>query len=217
MDFSLHIFAESLPLLAKGGWMTLKLSVISTVIGIFISVFGGMARVSKFRAIWIIAAIYVVFFRAVPLLVTLMFLYYGLPSIGIDLDSFTVAVLGLSINFGAYASEIIRAGIQSVHPGQMRAARALGMSHTSAMKLVIMPQALRRVLPPMANEVVSLIKATSLVSTIAISEVLRVGLDIMTWRANTFSPFVGVALVYLVLTLPMLGVVAWLEKRYRVT
>jgi polar amino acid transport system permease protein len=217
MDFSLRLLFEALPVLVKGAEITLVLAVVSTVFGIVISVVGGLARVSKHRAVRVVAAVYVVLFRGVPLLVTLLFLYYGLPSIGLNLDAFTVGVIGLSINFGAYASEIVRAGIQSIHPGQMRAARSLGMSYAAAMKLIILPQALRRVLAPMANEVLSLIKATSLVSTIAIAELLRMGLDFMTWRANTFSPFVGVALIYLILTLPMVYLVTLLEKRYRVT
>lgn len=197
--------------------MTVELAVVSVLIGLVIGVVGGICRVSHNRLLRGLSFIYVVFFRAIPLLVTLLFLYYGLPAIGIVLDSFTVAVVGLSVTFGAFASEIVRAGIESINVGQMRAARSLGMPYWMAMKDVILPQALRRVLPPLTNEMLTLLKQTALVSVIATADLVRVGLEIMTWRANTFSPFVGVALIYLLLTLPMIALVNYLEKKYRVT
>jgi polar amino acid transport system permease protein len=128
-----------------------------------------------------------------------------------------VGVLALGLTNGAYMSEILRGGIESIDSGQMRAARALGMSYPQAMRRIVLPQAARRVLPPVTNELISLIKNTSLVSTVAISDLLRAGMDFMSWKANTFSPFAGVALGYVLLTLPLIAVNAWLEKRYRVT
>ncbi|MGE3628250.1 MAG: amino acid ABC transporter permease, partial [Hyphomicrobiales bacterium] len=211
------IFWESLPNLLRGAKVTVELAVVSVLIGLVIGVVGGICRVSHNRLLRGLSFIYVVFFRAIPLLVTLLFLYYGLPAIGIVLDSFTVAVVGLSVTFGAFASEIVRAGIESINVGQMRAARSLGMPYWMAMKDVILPQALRRVLPPLTNEMLTLLKQTALVSVIATADLVRVGLEIMTWRANTFSPFVGVALIYLLLTLPMIALVNYLEKKYRVT
>ncbi|MGE0611595.1 MAG: amino acid ABC transporter permease [Hyphomicrobiales bacterium] len=201
----------------RGAKVTVELAVVSVLIGLVIGVVGGICRVSHNRLLRGLSFIYVVFFRAIPLLVTLLFLYYGLPAIGIVLDSFTVAVVGLSVTFGAFASEIVRAGIESINVGQMRAARSLGMPYWMAMKDVILPQALRRVLPPLTNEMLTLLKQTALVSVIATADLVRVGLEIMTWRANTFSPFVGVALIYLLLTLPMIALVNYLEKKYRVT
>jgi ABC-type amino acid transport system permease subunit len=154
--------------------------------------------------------------RCVPLLVTLMFLYYGLPSAGILLDPFTVAIIALSAVNGAYVTEIVRAGIQSIDPGQMRAARSLGMSYGQAMRRIILPQALRRVLPPITNESLTLVKNTALVSTITIPDLLRSGLEVMTWKANTFSPFAGVALIYVAMTLPLVWLNGFLERRYRI-
>jgi polar amino acid transport system permease protein len=154
--------------------------------------------------------------RGVPLLETLLFLYYGLPSVGVRLDAFAVAIIALSITSGAYIGEIVRAGIQSIDPGQMRAARSLGMSWAGAMRRIILPQAMRRVLPPLTNEALTLLKNTSLVSTIALADLLRAGLEVMTWQANTFSPFAGVALFYLLLTLPLVWLNTRLEQRYRI-
>lgn len=217
MDFDPVIFWESLPNLLRGAQVTVELTVVSILIGLLIGVVGGICRVSHNGFLRGISFVYVVFFRAIPLLVTLLFLYYGLPAVGILLDSFAVAVIGLSVTFGAFASEIVRAGIESINVGQMRAARSLGLPYWMAMKDIILPQALRRVLPPLTNEMLTLLKQTALVSVIATADLVRVGLEIMTWRANTFSPFVGVALIYLILTLPMIALVNYLEKKYRVT
>jgi polar amino acid transport system permease protein len=144
-----------------------------------------------------------------------LFLYYGLPSIGILLSSFTVAIIALSITTGAFVTEIVRAGIESIDRGQMRAAKSLGMSWVLGMRHVVLPQALRRVLPPLTNEAITLIKSTALVSVIAIPDLLRAGTDIMTWKANTFSPFIGVALIYLCMTLPLVTLNSWLESHLR--
>jgi His/Glu/Gln/Arg/opine family amino acid ABC transporter permease subunit len=195
---------------------TLELAVISIAIGTLIGTLAGVARVSgRPVLVWLVSG-YVMLMRGVPLLVTLLFLYYGLPSAGLRLEAFTVAVIALSVTSGAYICEIVRAGIESIDPGQMRAARSLGMSWGKAMRRIIVPQALRRVLPPITNEALTLIKNTALVSSIALADLLRAGLEVMTWQANTFSPFAGVALIYLLLTLPLVWLNGLLERRYRI-
>ena len=217
MDFDWNIFVYSLPSLLKGCVVTAQLSVVSIAIGIIIGTFGGVARFSRLKIVSALMLLYVTLFRGVPLLVTLLFLYYGLPAAGIQLDAFTVAIIALSVTNGAYITEIVRSSIESLDPGQMRAARSLGMSYGLAMRRIILPQALRRVLAPITNELITLLKNTSLVSTIALGDLLRAGLEVMTWKANTFSPFAGVALCYLALTLPLLALNNYLERRYRVT
>lgn len=217
MDFEWKLFVDSLPALLKGCVITAELSVLSIVIGIVIGTIGGVARSSKLLLISVPMSLYVTIFRAVPLLVTLLFLYYGLPAAGLQLDAFTVAVIALSMVNGAYITEIVRGGIESIDPGQFRAARSLGMSYPLAMRRIILPQAIRRVLAPITNEAVTCLKSTSLVSTIALGDLLRAGLEVMTWKANTFSPFAGVALCYLALTLPLLALNNYLERRYKVT
>jgi His/Glu/Gln/Arg/opine family amino acid ABC transporter permease subunit len=216
MDFELSLFLQSLPALAKGAVITAELTLVSILIGALIGTIVGVVRVSGRPILSTLAAGYVTLMRGVPLLVTLLFLYYGLPSAGVRLDAFTVAIIALSITSGAYIGEIVRAGIQSIDPGQLRAARSLGMSWAKAMRRIILPQAMRRVLPPLTNEALTLLKNTSLVSTIALADLLRAGLEIMTWQANTFSPFAGVALFYLVLTLPLVWLNTRLEQRYRI-
>jgi polar amino acid transport system permease protein len=216
MDFTFEMLWLAVPSLLKGMWVTAKIAAMSALVGLVFGVAGGLARISHRRWLRTPALVYVTLMRATPVLVTLLFLYYGLPSAGLLLDAATVGVLALGLANGAYMSEILRGGIESIDPGQMRAARALGMSYPMAMRRIVLPQATRRVLPPMTNEWISLIKNTSLVSTVAISDLLRAGMDFMSWQANTFSPFVGVALGYLLLTLPLMGMNVWLEKRFRI-
>jgi His/Glu/Gln/Arg/opine family amino acid ABC transporter permease subunit len=216
MDFDLAIFWEAVPSLLKGMLMTAQIALLAALVGLVLGICGGLGRVSPRQCLALPALCYVTLMRATPVLVTLLFLYYGLPSAQILLSAMAVGVLALGLTNGAYMSEILRGGIESIDPGQMRAARALGMSYPMAMRRVVLPQAIRRVLPPMTNELISLVKNTSLVSTVAISDLLRAGVDFMSWKANTFSPFVGVALGYLILTLPLIAINAWLEKRYRV-
>jgi His/Glu/Gln/Arg/opine family amino acid ABC transporter permease subunit len=216
MDFEFPLFVQSLPALARGALTTVELAALSIVIGTVIGTLAGVARVSgRPVLVWLVSG-YVTVMRGVPLLVTLLFIYYGLPSIGLKLDAFTVAIVALSVTSGAYICEIVRAGIQSIDVGQMRAARSLGMSWAGAMRRIILPQAMRRVLPPITNEALTLLKNTALVSTIALADLLRAGLEVMTWQANTFSPFAGVALIYLLLTLPLVWLNGRLERRYRI-
>jgi polar amino acid transport system permease protein len=215
VDFNLKLFFDSLPALLKGARLTVELALLSTLFGLVLGVLGGLARVSSMRFLNGSVLALVTLVRGVPTLVTILFLYYGLPSAGFVWEPFVVAVLALSITNGAYVTEIVRAGINGVDRGQMRAARSLGMSYSLAMRRIILPQALRRVLPPIANEAITLLKNTALVSVIALSDLLRTGVEIMTWKANTFSPFAGVALIYLCMTLPLVGLTIYLERRYR--
>jgi His/Glu/Gln/Arg/opine family amino acid ABC transporter permease subunit len=215
MDFELSLFIESLPSLLDGALLTLQLTVVSVTLGLITGLLMGLGRVSKRWPVRFLASFYVTVFRGVPLLVTLMFLYYGMPSLGVLLSAYTVSIIALTVTNGAYVTEIVRAGIQSIDTGQMRAARSLGMSYTLAMRRIILPQAIRRVLPPITNESITLLKNTALVSTISLADLLRAGLEIMTWKANVFSPFAGVALMYLCMTLPMQALNSHLERRYR--
>ncbi len=216
MDFDAAIFREVFPALLAGALVTAQLAFGAALLGLVFGLLGGLARVSSNRLLRGTALAYVLFVRGLPLLVILLFLYYGLPSVGILLSAPAVAILALSITNGAYVTEIVRSGIESIDRGQMRAARSLGMSYALAMRRIILPQAFRRVLPPLTNEAITLVKNTALVSVIAISDLLRAGVDAMTWKANTFSPFAGVGLLYLALTIPLLVINRVLEQRYRI-
>lgn len=215
MDFNINIFIESIPYLLRGALVTLRLSIISVGIGVVLGLFIGLARISKRYIFRIPATLYVEVIRGTPLLMQLLIIYYALPSFGINLGAITAAIVGLSINSAAYTGEIFRGGIQSIEKGQMEAARSLGMSYFQAMRYVILPQAFRRILPPLTNEFVSMLKESSLASTLAVTELLRAGREIVAWKANVFSPFLGVTLIYLLMTLPLTRLSIWMEKRLK--
>jgi ABC-type amino acid transport system permease subunit len=154
--------------------------------------------------------------RGLPLLMLLLLLYFGLTYVGVTLNVFVASVLGLTINSSAYVAEIFRAGIQSIERGQMDAARSLGMPHGTAMLFVVIPQAVRRVIPPLTNEFIALVKDTSLVSilgsTVATRELLQAARQSV---ATTFSPtpFMAASILYLAVTLPLIRLVTRLERR----
>ena len=213
MDFKLSIFLEAFPLLLGGAWVTLYLSLISSSIGAVLGLFVAMARVSRFGMLRATAGLYTEVVRGTPLLMQLIVLYYGLPSVGINLDAVVAGIIGLSANSAAYVGEIFRAGIQSVGRGQREAAQASGLTHLQVMRYVILPQAFRMVLPPLTNEFVTMLKDSSLVSTLAIAELLRTGREVVAWKVNVFSPFAGVTLLYLGMTLPLTRLARHLERR----
>ena len=213
MDFEWPIFVAALPSLLRGAVTTAWLALVSLGFALAIGIACALLRATGLRPLVLLVIGWTTLMRGLPLLVTLLFLYYGLPSAGILLSAVSVAVIAISLTSGAFVTEIVRAGIESIDRGQMRAAKSLGMSWAQGMRLIVLPQALRRVLPPLTNEAITLVKNTALVSVIAIPDLLRAGTDIMTWKANTFSPFAGVALLYLCMTLPLVALNAWLEKR----
>lgn len=213
MDFSWDVFTEVFPFLLKGARVTITLTLVSLAFGIALGLLIGLARVAVSPLVRNTAVVYVEVIRGTPLLMQLIFIYYGLPSVGINLDAYAAGILGLSLNSAAYVGEIFRAGIQSIAKGQVEAGRASGLTYAQSMRYVVLPQALRVVLPPLTNEFVDMLKDTSLVSTLAVAELLRVGREMQAWKSNTFSPFVGVALIYLAMTIPMTKLARHFEKR----
>jgi polar amino acid transport system permease protein len=192
--------------------MTLKLSVVALVFAMFIGLFAGLARISANPAVNKLAVTYIELVRGTPLLVQIFIFYFFIGTI-LDLDRFTAGVAALSVFTGAYIAEIIRSGIQSIAPGQMEAARSLGMNYAQAMIYVILPQAFKRTLPPMAGQFINLIKDSSLVSVISITDLSKAGREVVN---STFAPFevwFTVALLYLLLTGSLSWLVQKLEKR----
>jgi len=199
----------------KGAALTLRLSLISVGIGIILGLLLSLLRISKIPLLRVPAAIYVEVLRGTPLLMQLLIIYYALPSLGLNLGAVTSAIVGLSLNSTAYIGEIFRGGIQSIEKGQMEAARSLGMTYLQAMRYVILPQAFRRILPSLTNEFVAMLKDSSLASNLAVTELLRAGREIVAWKANVFSPFIGVALIYLIMTFPLTRLSSYMEKRLK--
>jgi glutamine transport system permease protein len=208
---------SSVPFLLQGALMTVKITAISVSFGILIGTFVGMARISKNKIIFGLASIYVDFIRGTPLLVQIFLVHMGLPQIlGFPIPPFVSAISAMSINSGAYVAEIVRAGIQSIDKGQMEAARSLGMTYSQAMKHVILPQAFRRIIPPLGNEFIAMLKDSSLVSVIALEELVRKGQIVI---GRTFRPFelwIDVAILFLVMTIAISRFINWTEKRLHV-
>ncbi|WP_293265265.1 amino acid ABC transporter permease [Neptunomonas sp.] len=192
--------------------MTLKISIVSLIFAVIIGLFVGLARVSSNPALKYLSLIYVEIVRGTPLLVQIFIFYFFIGTV-LGLDRFTAGAAALSIFAAAYVAEIIRSGIQSIPAGQMEAARSLGMNYAQAMIYIVLPQAFKRTLPPMAGQFINLIKDSSLVSVISITDLTKAGREVV---SGTFAPFevwFTVALLYLVLTGSLSWMVKLLEKR----
>ena len=212
--FSVGTIKEILPFLLKGALLTIFFSASSELIGIIIGLITAVIRVTKIKVLSQLAVVYVDLFRGTPLLMQIIFIYYALPYIGINLPAIAAGIVALSINSGAYVSEIFRAGIESIDKGQTEAARSLGMSYMQSMRYVIVPQTIKRVLPPLTNEFVALIKDSSLLSVIAIAELMRTAKEMMTWKLNP-SSLTAAAIIYLIITIPLTRLVSQMEKRLK--
>lgn len=198
----LQVWQEAFPVLLIGLKMTIELTILAVLFGCIIGLFVGLGKMSRIPLIKIPSVVYIEFFRGSPLLVQLFLIYFGLPQLlGFPIDKFWSAVAVLSLNSGAYCAEIFRAGIQSIDRGQMEAARSLGMTHVQAMKFVILPQAFKRVVPPLGNEFIAMMKDTSLVSVIGLAELARTGQLIISTTYRAFEVWFLVAIFYIIMTL----------------
>jgi polar amino acid transport system permease protein len=210
--FNIQLALQFLPHLISAAKLAIICTLLGELFGIIIGLFVSLARISHLRILRVPAAFYVNLFRGTPLLVQLMFIYYALPYVDINLPPVVAGVIGLSLNSGAYVSEIFRAGIQSIPKGQMEAARSLGMSYWQAMRFVIIPQAFRIVIPPLTNEFVALLKDSSLLYVIQVPEIAYRMRSLAAASFNATS-YVVAALIYLALTIPLTRFADLMEKR----
>ena len=184
------------PLLEGALYYTLPLTLISFFFGIILAVLTALARISTSKPLQIIARIYVSAIRGTPLLVQLFILFFGLPTIGIIIDPFPAAVFGFSLNVGAYASEVIRAAIQSIPKGQWEAAHTIGMNYAQTLRRIILPQATRVSIPPLSNTFISLVKDTSLASLILVTEMFRRAQEIASANYEFLLLYTEAAIIY---------------------
>jgi polar amino acid transport system permease protein len=184
-----------------GAATTVEVTACSLVFGCVLGLLVGMGRLSpQRRVIYGICTAYLVFIRGTPLLVQLFILFFGLPQFGITLPAFACGVLGLGVYSGAYVSEIVRGSIQSIDRGQMEAARSLGMPYRMAMRKVILPQAFVRMIPPLGNEFIALIKNSALVSLLTINDLMHEGEKIISVSYRSLEVYLVIAFIYLILT-----------------
>ena len=212
MDFEL--IQRALPILLMGAGVTIEITAFSVAIGFFIGLFVGIARISQFKILRIMAAVYADCIRGTPLLVQIFLIYFALPmAIGQRVEPFIAAVAAWGINSGAYVSEIFRAGIQAIDVGQMEAGRSLGLTWWQTMRFIILPQAFKNILPPLGNEFIAMLKDSSLVSVIGFEELTRRGQLIIAQTYGSFEIWMTVAVLYLIMTMAISRIVAFLEKR----
>ncbi len=204
-------YDEIIRFLGDGLVVTFQMTIVSMTFALILGLFAGLGRTARSLTVNTIASLYVEIIRGIPLLVQLFWIYYALSRF-IRLGPQVSAVLGLTICYGAYIGETFRAGIQSIPKGQMEAARALGLTRTQAMRHVIVPQAIRIVLPPVGNEFIAMLKDSSLVSVLAISDMLRRGREYASRTFAYFETYTMVALIYLLVTLVFSRVVFYIEQ-----
>lgn len=214
MNFDFSLIERALPLLLMGAAVTVEITAMSVAVGFFIGLFAGVARICQIKPLRILAAVYADCIRGTPLLVQIFLIYFAIPmATGQRIEPFFAAVLACGINSGAYISEIFRAGIQSIDAGQMEAGRSLGLTWWQTMRFVILPQAIRNILPPLGNEFIAMLKDSSLVSVIGFEELTRRGQLIIAQTYGAFEIWLTVAALYLMMTLAISRVVSWLERR----
>lgn len=216
LDFSIVI--PYLNLFAIGALVTVEITALAVLMGIVIGLFVGMGKMSRIIPVRWLCTAYVEIIRGTPLLVQLFIFYFGLPQIlGFNIPEYPAAVIALGINSGGYVAEIIRGGILAVEKGQAEAARSLGMSHAQAMRYIILPQAFKKMIPPLGNEFITLLKNSSLATTIGFPELTRAGQIIAGNFYKPFEPYITVAAFYLVMTLGFSRLLSILERRLAIS
>lgn len=217
--FTLFNFSDAgewLPDLFRGALVSVELTFTVMALSLVFGLIVALARLTRFRAVRTVATIYIEAMRGTPALLQLFYIYFVLPAFGLKLPAFTAGVIGLTLNYSAYLSEVYRAGIQAVAKGQLEAAQALGMSRTLMMRLIILPQAFRIVVPPLGNYFISLFKDTALASIITVRELLFSGQIIAATNFQYFAIFTIIGAIYLAISYPGSLGVQYLERRMKI-
>lgn len=199
-----------------GGWpTTVTVAAGALVFALLFGLVIALLRMSRWRLLRVPAVAYIEFFRGTPLLVQLFVIYFGLPDAGIEPTPFQAAIIGMGLNGAAYLAEIYRAGIEAIHRGQMEAALSLGMTPARAMKHIIMPQAVRTMLPPMTNFSIVMLKDTAVISVIAAPEIMFFARNLVTETLQSAVVYIMAGVIYLCMTIPMARAAARLERAKR--
>jgi len=200
------------PTLLHGAWVSLQIAAFSCAIGLILGTLLGLASCARNRLIANSVLLYTTIIRGIPMLIQIMFVAYVLPETGINISLFWGAVLAIGLNSSAYVCHIVRSGILSVPSGQIEAARVLGMSNFQITRFIILPQAFRVVLPALGNEFVTLVKDSSLASTVGVVELTKTGSVIRSLTLDVVTVFAAVGAMYLVMTLVLSAVITIIEK-----
>lgn len=212
----LEFIKMSVPVLTQGAIVTIELTVLTLIFGTIIGIIGALFKTSKYKVLNLIASFYTWMIRGTPMLLQIFIIYFGLPSIGIEMEAMTAGVLALSINCGAYMTEIIRGGIQSVDKGQFEASKTLGLSYGQTMMHVIIPQTIRIILPSVGNEFITINKDTSIVSTITLVELMRSSQVIASSSFRAMETYLLAGMFYLAMTTVLTLLFSLIEKKVSV-
>lgn len=211
--FNIPILVDTFPLLLSGLLVTLEIGVTSIIAGLAGGLFLALVRLYGPGPVPFLSKIYIDIFRSIPLLVLLIIVYYALPFVGIRFSPFVSAVVALTLVSAAYTAEIFRAGIEAIPHGQFEASQALGLSGRNMMVDVILPQAIKIVIPPLTNNCINVLKDTALASVVAMPDLLKQATQAQALSANP-TPLIGAALIYVALLWPLVATVARLEKHF---
>lgn len=215
MDMNIELIKSAIPLLIAGAGITVEITALSVFFGMLIGIIVALVRLSDFKILRWLGNVYVDFIRGTPLLIQIFLVYFALPSIiGHRVDAFFAAISACSINSGAYVAEVFRGGIQSIDVGQMEAGRSLGMTWWQTMRYIILPQAFKRIIPPLGNEFIAMLKDSSLVSVIGFEELTRRGQLIIARTYASFEIWMAVAIIYLILTFTVARLTGLLERKF---
>ena len=207
------VLLRALPLLMLGLKVTVQLGAVSIVAGLLLGLTVALVRLYAVAPLQLLARVYIDVFRSIPLLVLLIVVYYALPFVGLSLSPFMAAACTLTVVSGAYTAEIFRAGIEAIPRGQFEASQALGLSFRHMMLDIVLPQALRVVIPPLTNNSINVIKDTALASVVAMPDLLKQATQAQALEANP-TPLIAAALIYVGLLWPLVVIVGRLEKKY---
>ena len=215
MDFDWGVTWYALPYMLQGALVTIEISVLAMLFGTVVGVLCGLTVLSNLTPLRLLTRAYITFVRGTPALVQVFLIYFALPVAGIYISAFWGGVVALSFNGGGFIAEIVRAGIGSIDAGQTEAARAIGMTHRQTLLYILLPQSLRRITPPLTNELITLVKNSALLSTISITELTRSAQVIIAARFTPFELYAELALFYLVIISVLAQVSQRIELRLR--
>lgn len=196
-SFDFSIISQNIGLLLAGAWTTLRISLLAIWFGLLIGIVGAVFRTSDNKVLDTIALVYVEIIRNTPYLIQLFFIFFGLPNLGIKLSAEQAAILSLAVNFGAYSTEIVRAGVESIHKGQVEAGMAIGFKKLDIFRLIVLPPALANVYPALIGQVILAVLFTSVVSQIAAEDLTFAGDYLNSRTFRSFEIYFTIALIYL--------------------
>jgi polar amino acid transport system permease protein len=212
--FNFELMKGGWPMILSGLGNTLTLAAYSAVASILTGLVLAVIRSFRNPILNTFIIAYIDFFRSIPLIVLMVVIYYALPFLGIALGPYASGVVSLSLEYSCMEAEAFRAGIESIHRGQVEAARALGLTAFKTMRLIVLPQAIRVVIPPVTGDMVGLLKGTAMASVIALPELLKRGQEVMVWKSSP-TPLIAVTLIYLIVLLPFIRITMFLERRMK--